>query len=239
MTGSSNLGNGIMPLNRAIQAALSIPRINTYLNASSGTPALSKAITLYSWNAQVSAAFMYPLHLCEVVVRNAVSEALIATHGSQWPWDNGFLLSLPAPAGGQAFKPRNAVMAAAAKSQQSATPGCPPSTDKAVAEMSFAFWESMFTKRHDATLWASHLLKLFPNAEQSTPYFIVRSEIYKSLENLRKLRNRIAHHEPVFSRNLEADFSMIERLIRIRCAKTADWMLQTQEVQRLLSMKPF
>lgn len=36
------------------------------------------ALALYVWNAEVSGAFMAPLHICEVVIRNAVSDALAA-----------------------------------------------------------------------------------------------------------------------------------------------------------------
>lgn len=212
--------------------------MGTYTVATQRVPHAHGAIGLYSWNAQISAAFMYPLHLCEVVIRNAVSEALAIAHGPRWPWDQGFLLSLPQPAGQNLFRPRDAVVSAADKATRSARGGTIPSTDKAIAEMSFAFWESMFTKRFDPGIWQNQLMTLFPNTLPGMQYFSLRAEIYQALGTLRKLRNRIAHHEPIFSRPLEAEFLMIERLIRYRCNDTADWLLQTQEVQRLLSLKP-
>jgi len=212
--------------------------MGTYISATDTLPHAHGAIALYSWNAQVSAALMYPLHLCEVVIRNAVSEALITAHGPRWPWDQGFLLSLPHPTGLKLFRPRDAVTAATNKAQHSAKKGMPPSTDKAIAEMSFAFWESMFTKRFDPGIWQSQLMALFPNAPDGAQYFSVRADIYQALGTLRKLRNRIAHHEPIFARPLDAEFLLIEKLIRYRCNDTADWLLQTQEVQRLLSLKP-
>lgn len=43
------------------------------------------ALALYAWNAQVSAALMAPLHLCEVVVRNAAADAIAAVYGVNWP----------------------------------------------------------------------------------------------------------------------------------------------------------
>jgi hypothetical protein len=227
-----------MPALSAIQATLSVPRIATYLSATHSDPPLHGAIELYAWNAQISAAFMHPLHLCEVVVRNAISEALSAAYGKQWPWNNGFLLSLPSPAGRGAFNPRNAVLSATAKAQISANAGSNLSTDKAIAEMSFAFWESMLTKRHDSGLWATHLLRLFPNTAADTPYFTVRAHIHSYLGTLRRLRNRIAHHEPIFARDLQAEFVMIDELIRLRCRATAEWMLATQDVLRLLATKP-
>jgi len=40
---------------------------------------------LYAWNAQLSAAMMAPLHVCEVVVRNAVADALTAVFREREP----------------------------------------------------------------------------------------------------------------------------------------------------------
>lgn len=45
-----------------IRAAISIPRISTNDAAIPGNPA--NALELYTWNAQVSAAFMLPPPLC-------------------------------------------------------------------------------------------------------------------------------------------------------------------------------
>lgn len=106
-----------MPSYLAIQASLSIPRMGTYTIATQRVPHAHGAIALYSWNAQISAAFIYPLHMCEVVIRNAVSEALTVAHGPRWPWDQGFLLSLPQPAGQHLFRPRDAVMSTADKAR--------------------------------------------------------------------------------------------------------------------------
>jgi len=39
------------------------------------------ALALYAWNAQVSAALLAPLHICEVVIRNSVSDALEMVYG--------------------------------------------------------------------------------------------------------------------------------------------------------------
>jgi hypothetical protein len=85
---------------QAVKNSLSLPRIGTYEAAldSAGNPITSRqALHLYAWNAQVSAALMAPLHICEVVVRNAVSDALEAVYGQDWPRSVGFEQSLPAP----------------------------------------------------------------------------------------------------------------------------------------------
>ena len=65
-----------------------------------------------------------------------------------------------------------------------------------------------------------------------------RGLIYKELEQLRKLRNRIAHHEPIFKRNLADDFQKVHDLIAFRCPFTAAWMQQNQQAQALIATKP-
>ncbi|NWL26285.1 hypothetical protein DM794_04290 [Paenarthrobacter ureafaciens] len=53
------------------------------------------AINLYEWNAELASALLLPLHLFEVVLRNAIHEALTRTYMERWPWDNRSLYSVP------------------------------------------------------------------------------------------------------------------------------------------------
>lgn len=165
-----------------------------------------------------------------------MSEALTATYGAQWPWSQGFFLSLPETAG-SVFKPRQALLAARQKAEQSAGT-TPPSADKVIAEMSFAFWESMFTARYDHGLWDNHIKRLFPHAPAALPYYKLRAEIRSALEATRKFRNRIAHHEPIFARQLAHDYARIQKVVKYRCVQTAAWMSQSQTVNAVLATKP-
>ncbi len=67
---------------------------------------------------------------------------------------------------------------------------------------------------------------------------VVRKAIHDDLERLRKLRNRIAHHEPIFTRALTIDLQTIEGLVRRRCPVTAAWMLSNQTASQLIASKP-
>lgn len=92
---------------QSIKSALSAARMGTYEVAATVVPklpVLAEALALYAWNAQVSAALMVPLHVCEVVIRNAVSDALERVYGPAWPWSPGFERSLPAPSHGYSVK---------------------------------------------------------------------------------------------------------------------------------------
>ncbi|WP_215845050.1 hypothetical protein [Candidatus Pantoea bituminis] len=76
-----------------IRDALSTARMSTYdLAVVAGG---KSALDLYAWNAEISGALLGPLHLCEIVIRNAVSDALTTVYQQNWPWNPSFERSLP------------------------------------------------------------------------------------------------------------------------------------------------
>lgn len=214
-----------IPPNQSIKNALSAARIGTYETATTVAPTLDGALNLYVWNAKVSGAMLAPLHMCEVVIRNAVSEALTAEYGLRWPWSYAFEQSLPTSG---KFNMREHL-----KSKRYL-----PTTGKIIPELNFVFWEKMFTLRFDAQIWVTHLNNVFPylNPEWTLPK--ARGQIYDALFKVRALRNRIAHHEPIITRALADDFSRIENLIKYRCPITAGWMVLNQQALPLINTKP-
>jgi hypothetical protein len=75
--------------------------------------------------------------------------------------------------------------------------GKPLDAGRVVAELSFGFWTGLTGPKYDV-LWRDHLVKIFP----SRP--VQRTEVQTRLNSIRKLRNRIAHHEPIlFSGRLQ------------------------------------
>lgn len=217
-----------IPPNEAIKAALTAPRMLTYEVATTAPDNLQGALNLYAWNAQVSAAMLAPLHILEVVVRNCVSDAIAAVYGSNWPWSPGFEASLPTPHPG-VYSARRDLQAARAGVN---------TVGRVIPELKFIFWQSMFTSRNDHRLWKPHLRAVMPFLNPAATASQHRAMIYAELEQLRKLRNRIAHHEPIITRNLADDFQKIQDLIAFRCPVTALWMVQTQAAQALILTKP-
>lgn len=213
-----------------IKNALSAARIGTYEIAATvvpNLPVLADALALYAWNAQVSAAFMVPLHICEVAIRNAVSDALERVYGPAWPWSPGFERSLPAPAYG--YNAKQDLLSVRRRF---------PTTGKVIPELKFIFWQTMFTSRFDRRLWNPHLLTVLPHLDATKSVPQLRGAIFADLEALRLVRNRIAHHEPIFVRNLAADFQKIQELVAFRCQATEAWMLKHQQAQALIAAKP-
>lgn len=212
----------------AVTAALSSPRMTTFNTAA--RPANDQdmaSLRLYAWNAAVSGALLPVLHVCEVAVRNAVSDVLEAVYGPRWPWSPVFEGSLPRPRLG--YNPRNDLTSAR---QGVRTVG------KVIPELKFAFWQKMFTVRNDTRLWDPHLLRVFPNLDPAVSVAAHRQMIYGQLEDIRKLRNRIAHHEPIFTRNLTKDYATIMSLIHHRCNLTAMWVSQSQTALAIIKAKP-
>lgn len=80
---------------------------------------------------------------------------------------------------------------------------------------------------------------VFPNHEVTLSVPEMRNKLRVLLENVRGLRNRIAHHEPIIARDLELDFKNIDLLINYRCSDTAHWTYKNQLVTPLMELKPF
>lgn len=213
-----------------IKRSLSDSRLSTYEQVVFNGTALStdQALKLYAWNAQVSAAFFAPLHFCEVVLRNAVSEALEKKYGSNWPWNTTFERSLPNPERG--YSPRRDLIGA--RNGQN-------TTGKVIPELKLVFWEKLLTRRFDDRLWTPFLHTVFPNYEVNLSVPEMRTKLRTLIEGIRVLRNRIAHHEPIIARDLELDFKNIDLLINYRCTDTAHWTYKNQLVTPLLELKPF
>ena len=213
----------------AVKASLSSARIATY-EVATGVAADDdmSALVLYAWNAQVSGALLAPLHICEVAIRNTVADVLEAVYGNEWPWSTSFERSLPDPI--QGYSPRKDLQGTRASAL---------TTGKLIPELKFIFWQKMFTRRYDDRLWTHHLPRVLPNMDASTTVAERRLLIYNDLEQLRKLRNRIAHHEPIFTRVLANDYQKILNLVRCRCTATADWMHHNQTASTVISAKPF
>jgi hypothetical protein len=216
----------------AIPVVLSTPRFNTFLEARNNN--VLKALQLYHWNAQISSALLYPLHIFEICIRNAVANAAESAYRTnEWPWSTAFETSLPTTASWRYFSPRRELINTRDwESRPKQTTG------KVIAELKFAFWVSMYTGRHDGRLWNPYLRREYPNIPQGVAVSTTREKIHNTADNVRDLRNRIAHHEPIYSRDLEAEYRAIAEIIGYRCHHTATWMKRSQNVTWLLEMLP-
>lgn len=213
----------------AITATLSPARLATFQSAPGFTPGADVA-EKYSWHALTSGAFFVSLHMCEVAVRNGVDAALTATYGSDWPWQAVFENSLPNPIGPH-FKPQSELRRARAQFAVGAT-------GKVIAELKFAFWCHLFTRRYQSRVWDRHIHNVFPNLPAAYTALQAREAIQRELDPLRKFRNRIAHHEPILAEPLPARHLSIQSLVSWRCAEVAKWHSSWETVTSNMLLKP-
>lgn len=211
-----------------VRNVLSAPRLATYedvlKNVSQNASDTTDVLNLYLWNAEMSGALLFPMQLCEVTIRNAVSQAIASAYEEDWPWNQSFVGSL------------------ADNEKKSLKEGIgkfvPPMTGRVVAAMTLNFWEKMFTARHDDRIWNQNLRVVFPNLDPDLSVADARKRIYDFMQAVRTLRNRIAHHEPIFNCDINGNYNKIQWLIGIRCEKTAAWMGANQRVSCLLGSCP-
>ncbi|WP_145144279.1 hypothetical protein [Roseomonas gilardii] len=212
---------------RDLPHVISAPRFATYLQACGNSR--EHALALYQWNLTLSAAFIVPLQVCEVAVRNGVAEAIEKVHGATWPWSNGFLRSLPKPKRTTDYNPEQDLRSTASRQ---------PTTGKVIAEVKFAFWEKIFTAGQDSRIWLHHFQASFPGAPPAMPVPVARTRAHDNLRAICQLRNRIAHHEPIFSRNLADNYRRILELTAWRSPIAAAWVNRQQGVTALILRKP-
>ena len=81
-------------------------------------------------------------------------------------------------------------------------------------------------------------LGLFPYSPQEITTQELRKALYENIQELRWLRNRIAHHEPIFTRNLQEDYDTTLKLIGWRDEATANWIERIQDVTSFIQNQP-
>lgn len=203
-----------------LPAVIGSDRFGTYLTAAGGDPA--RAIRLYTWNIEVSAAFWGELQVVEVALRNALHEQMqILFRRPDW-WNH--------PAVDLHHDQREQVAKAEAKLTRRRTGF---GTGHVVAELSFGFWTGLLGRgrSYEHRLWVPALRHALPTYRGS------RSDLHRSVESIRLFRNRIAHHEPIFARHLAADHASIVALAGYLGEDLRTWITELSRVPEALSRR--
>jgi len=207
---------------KKITDVISADRFGTYRQATGGDDGL--ALRLYEWNIQISAAFLGPLQILEVALRNAAHERMALLRGrSDWWHSPGINLQVE-----HATRVCEAIV--------KASRGGVPTPGKVVAELPFGFWVALLGKggrhRYEHRLWWPALRQAFPH------YQGPRKDLHIQVDHLRLFRNRIAHHEPIFARHLAADHASLIEVVGWICPTTCDWMAARSRVDAVLAGNP-
>lgn len=164
---------------------LSPERLTTYLREAQEDK--QKAIDLYIENLNQCRILYGQLHWLEIGLRNAINRELSHRYGHDW-YDN--------PQTSLNEKDTSQIQKAKA---QLAKENKPHTNSNIVAQLSFGFWVNLFNPYYDK-LWRHCLRRTF--APQAGP--LERKKISGALHPILKLRNRIAHYEPILGYDLTA-----------------------------------
>ncbi len=202
-----------------IRKSISEPRFSTYLSNTGGN--IDKALDLYLWNCRLCESLYTPIHILEVALRNNFHDRLSDKYGRQW-YDTLEEQLLE--------KDISKIMEVKKRfiHEKKAL-----NTDDIVASLSLGFWVGLLWRHYETKLWRPCLYHAFPNAGK--PF--TRSDAARKLSVIKDLRNRIAHHEPVYNRNLEDMYSTLLEVLGWVCEDTKTWLDKNSNFKEVYSKK--
>jgi hypothetical protein len=198
-------------INNSLVKTLSSERLSKYLEKSNNN--IDVALKLYEENLRLSEAFYSPLQCAEVCLRNSIHEAISTIYDHDW-LTNG---KVP-------FDETEIGKIEAAKKEAGTNIG------DLIVELKFAFWVSLLGRRYDETLWKTALHKAFKNGKPKR-----RSDVHGRFNAIRRFRNRVMHHEPIFHRPLQQLHDEIIEGIDWMCVNTAFWAAHQSRFDKVAS----
>lgn len=164
----------------ALETSLSPARLASYIRRTAGDK--ERALRLYLWNTALSEALYGPLQGLEIALRNALNRELCAHYGPQW-YENKKPVLFPDT---QAEKIQKAI--------SEFDKGRLITVSDVVASLTLGFWADILHYEMYDQMWRECTHKAFPNRPKGTR----RGNIAPTIKRLKNLRNRVAHHEPIF-----------------------------------------
>ena len=143
----------------------------------------SKAAADYLYNILLAEALFPMLNLVEISFRNAVNTKLNDKYKEPAWWNN----IRHDTSCKQIINQVEKAIKDLSKKEENTAPS------KVVAELTFGFWSTLFNSRYQKLFWQD-LRLAFPHCPKPERQ---RKTISTQLNKIRKLRNRVFHHEPL------------------------------------------
>ncbi|MEI6730407.1 MAG: Swt1 family HEPN domain-containing protein [Pseudomonadota bacterium] len=176
-----------------LERFISPQRLESYLQKTKGDK--QKACNLYNENLKNSGEIYRDLHWLEIGLRNSINEMLSNEYGEQW-FNCSFFAEKEKR---QIAKAKDSL----AKNRKILT------NSNMLAELNFGLWVNLFNDPYEQ-LWRHCLRKVFTKHEGN----LSRKQIAGKLHLILKIRNRVAHYEPLIKDNKDRIIKEIRDVVR-------------------------
>lgn len=174
---------------------VSAARLQLYLNAADQNK--EEALELYKINIKLSET-LYPfLSIFEVTLRNRIAAVLISKYGENWFQGKGGSWVDESGTSMTAYNDELDQLKKAKEKLNSQRRTL--ISDNIIAELNLGFWTGMLKDSYHKTIWHHHIGDLFPDVNPKN-YNLKRNikKIRGQADNIRRCRNRVFHHDPIF-----------------------------------------
>lgn len=169
-------------------------RFRTYLEQAKNRQL--EALCLYRWNLQLSEALCPCLHASEVTLRNAVHRAMCSAYlpEDRLPADGGLQdWWFHAQVGSNPLLHDVQLELVHQATNRVASTYTTVTTDRVVADLGFGFWVSLLDSRYYQTVFPQVLGSTMGKLKHPR----TQPELHAAYTKIKKLRNRVMHHEPI------------------------------------------
>jgi hypothetical protein len=187
-----------------ILASIGRERLATYLSVSASE---RDALVLYESNAQLSKHIYDLIGGFEVALRNTISTAIIDHYQREdWYRSRKFLMLLARERRTNIADVRKRLKIDRRQER----------SGRIVAGLTFHFWASLHENKYRDHIWTPYLHRIWPKGENL-------KKVHKDLLKVRDLRNRIAHHEPIFHEKWHSRVFVINQRFAQLSPEKAAW----------------
>jgi hypothetical protein len=180
-----------------IEPSLSSIRLQRYQSTTGDD--LETAVN-YLWNVQLAEALYCSLGAVEIALRNALHQTLTQHFGTP-TWYNQKGLLEP-----------NQVRTVRRAEDRIQGYGDPVTPERVVSQLTFDFWVTILSRNYSVRLWQGQNAAPLKNAFMRIPKKKRRRQaIHQRYNEIRELRNRAFHHDPLFD-----DASLRQRHARVK-----------------------
>lgn len=204
-----------------LKTGISKQRLDTYRRMTKTTK-WSDAVEVYFWHAEVSAALLQPLGFFEVNLRNFLNLALTSRYSdlrsqrADWPEEWIFMHQNWLWLAGEHMRKLQRVISDV-KELPGQKAGFQPKAFHIVPRMKFQFWEDLLDEPYVDRFWKHSYLVAFPNSTVDGSDIKALQQMFFELKSacqlIREIRNRVAHHEPIFKFDVDVVLTKIEKIL--------------------------